>query len=148
MKNKDLDIFVYADDPWKYAKPAPRKRKSKITENSFFYFISIDRVGKLQRNRYLICDPELCAKSSHSFDMMFNDLANNEKLLAVLNLLYLRGHKDWPRMFANYLSAFCNNQVRRQAMYTKLQTNPKVRVLVTDDELRKKFREALKSSPA
>jgi hypothetical protein len=99
---------------------------------NFFYFIS--------EQKYLICDPEFCAKSERTFDMSFFDLANNEVLLNKLLLYYIEGnygvkytYKSRAEWFAGYISAF--NPDNKGEMYEKLLTNPTIRLMVEDEKL-------------
>jgi hypothetical protein len=102
---------------------------------NFFYFIS--------EQKYLICDPELCAKSEHTFDMPFSDLANNKVLLGKLNLFYIEGMANNHTMehFANYLSAFYQDSIddRRE----KMLTNPTIRLMVEDEKLLEQVKKIL-----
>lgn len=81
---------------------------------------------------FVIADLDFCEKSERTFDIRFNELANNENLLQKLNLVSMYcNSKDGTKWFANYLSAF-NTQ---NGMYEKLKQNPLLRILVLNDAL-------------
>jgi hypothetical protein len=107
---------------------------------NFFYFIS--------ESIFLICDPEFCKKNVRSFDMSFNDLANNEKLLNLLGLYYIQGnygvtytYDSRAHWFSGYISAF--SSPNENDMYEKLQTNPTVRLLIMDEKLFEEVKKVL-----
>lgn len=100
-------------------------------KTNFFYFI--------KEGEWLLCDLEFCAKSENTIDITFFELANNEKLVQKLNLLYLKGSwgnrvtdKERPEFFAGYLQAFVPED---NGMREKLITNPTIRLLVTNPKL-------------
>jgi hypothetical protein len=91
-------------------------------------------------SQFVIADIENCAQSERTFDVQFFDLANNEKVLNLLNLYYMQGnygvkytHESRAQWFAGYISAF--NTKQQTEMREKLITNPTVRLLVLDDKL-------------
>jgi hypothetical protein len=105
-------------------------RHNKTPMRNFFYFIS--------KQKYLICDPEFCAKSKRTFDMSFFDLANNEVLLNKLLLYYIEGnygvkytYKSRAEWFSGYINAFG----KTEGMHEKMLTNPTIRLLVEDEKL-------------
>jgi len=107
---------------------------------SFFYFI--------KGREYFICDPEYCAESERTFDMPFFDLANNEALLAKLQLYYMQGNygvRYTPRSraewFAGYISAF--NPDTEGEKREKLLTNPTIRLMVEDEKLLEQVKKIL-----
>jgi len=111
------------------------KSKRVDTKKNFYYFIWHK---KSELPRYVICDIGNCASSDESFDMKFSELAHNEKVINLLNLLpFGIGRADGTRWFAAYLSAFSNND---ENQYEKLMTDPIVRILICDVELRKKMK--------
>ena len=102
----------------------------KHEKNNFFYFI--------KEGKYLICDLENCEKSKRTFDISIFDLANNEKLLNMLQLYYLEGnyettYESRAKWFCGYLSSFNTREKSKQ--YQKLITNPTVRILISDDSM-------------
>jgi hypothetical protein len=103
--------------------------------SGLFYFIS---------DTYCICDTTMCSASDRTFDISLFDLANNERLLNVLNLVYLKSsylipytHESRAKWFYCYLSAFSHGN-NEQEKCDKMQTNPLVRILITDFELLQK----------
>lgn len=106
-------------------------------DRNFYYFINHNG----EKNKiplYVICDTGGCASSDESFDINFFDLAHNEKVINLLNLLpFGVGRPDGSRWFASYLSAFSNNDDNQ---YEKLITNPVIRVLVCDEKLRSEMK--------
>lgn len=107
---------------------------SDKNKKTFFYFIS--------KGQYTICDVDFCSPSERTFDISFFDLANNEKLVNKLKLIYIHGiflnivtYESRAKFFSGYLSAFSNDREKEKAKYEKLITNPMVRVLVEDEEL-------------
>lgn len=102
--------------------------------NNFMYFI--------QPNKFAISDTGAFASSHRTFDVAFNDLANNELLLNLLSLYYIQGnhatkytYDTRALFFAGYLSAFEKNQQIENQKYQKLICNPTVRLLVLDDNI-------------
>ena len=93
----------------------------------------------------LIGANDVCAKSDRTFDVQFNDLARNEALLDVLNLVSmyasgeLRGEDYAVSFFVSYLGSFYNDEGIRQ----QLEANPILRILVQDEDKLEKVREIL-----
>lgn len=102
---------------------------SKSMQNKdFFYYIS--------PLKFFISDLTLCDPSERSIDIPLFDLANNEKLLSILNLYYIVGtygtrytYESRAKWFCGYLSSFCRED---DGQYEKSITNPMVRVLFED----------------
>lgn len=104
------------------------------TFRSFFYYI--------RENHFAICDVDLCSKNWQTIDMKLFDLANNEQILWHLNLHYMSGgfgkhytDQERAKWFCGYLASF--NEKKDKQMLDKALTNPTVRLLLIDDELRK-----------
>lgn len=60
------------------------KKKQSKSDERYFYFL-----GNKGEMGYYICDPELSAPSETSFDISFKLLANHERLLNALHLIYI-----------------------------------------------------------
>lgn len=110
--------------------------------NRFFYFIN--------QQGYTISDIDCCAISESTIDINLHDIANNETLLNLLNLVYIDGnfgvtytYESRAKWVCGYLSAFISNSERSDSMYAKALTNPTVRLLVTDDSLFEKVKKLL-----
>ncbi len=98
----------------------------------------MDNFYIILEDRYLICDIDMCAKSKKTFDIKIKDLAIDEPLLRLLNLVYI-DHLNHTGWFEGYLAAFNNEKSTERWNY--LKTNPTVRILVTDKELLKEVKE-------
>lgn len=92
-----------------------------------FYFV--------HRGKFLICDLECISQSERTFDIHLFDLANNKKLLNILNLHSFQGngYKTTGEDFSNYLAAFKDEGSMAQSK--KSFTNPVVRLLVEDVDI-------------
>lgn len=100
-------------------------------KKNFFYFI--------KRGEFTICDLEYSSKGKNTFDIKLFDIANNEKLLDIFNLVYLRGnfgktydYQSRAEWFCCYLSAFKTGEIS-DLQYEKSLTNPTVRILIEDE---------------
>lgn len=109
-----------------------KKMKDFIKDRNYFYYIDKDA--------FLICDPENCSESDRTFDINFFDIANNEGLCNLLHLYYMQGnygarytYESRAKWFCGYMSAFSTKDSDEK--YNKLLTNPVVRVLITDKKL-------------
>lgn len=98
----------------------------------------------------IISDPDYMRESEGTFDISIFDLANNEPILDLINLSYMRGnygvrytYQTRAEWFCGYLSAYGGKD--KDGRYEKLLTNPVVRVLISNEELMKKVK-ALKSN--
>ena len=114
---------------------------SQIVKNNFFYFNS--------RGKYCIGDLVLISKSDRTIDIKLFDMANNEKLLKVLNLYYIHSgfgstytYQSRAEWFCGYLSAF--NSVNEIPQNEKSLTNPTVRILVEDQTIMSDIIDCLK----
>lgn len=75
---------------------------------------------KIIENEYLICDVNCCSESDRTFDMKFFDLANNKKLLKILNLNY----------YEDILKFNISLSHSDEKIFNKLKKNPTIRLLV------------------
>ena len=114
---------------------------SQIIKNNFFYFNS--------RGKYCIADLELISKSDRTIDVKLFDIANNEKLLKILNLYYLHSgfgstytYQSRGEWFCCYLSSF--NTWNEVPQNEKSLTNPTVRILVEDQTIMSDIIDCLK----
>jgi hypothetical protein len=88
------------------------------------------------KDKYLIADPTACDSSDRTIDLTFEDLATNKELLNILNLDSMYAdEEDAMTPFAHYISAFTLQLTPRY-----LLTDPTLRLLVLDEELRKEVR--------
>lgn len=109
--------------------------KTETLTRDFFYFTS-------KEDDFIIGDLSQISASNRTFDVKFSDLANNEKLLNLLNLYYIQGnfgvtytHQSRFEWFCGYISAFVPSQ--SEEMREKLITDPVVRILIlTEDKLK------------
>lgn len=102
----------------------------------------------MSENYFYFASEEMCigdlgyiSKSDNSFDIEVYDLANEENLLKALNLLYYVGNhrtsgKDRFEFFCGYLACFSSKDV--DLKHYKLKSNPVVRVLVNDKDMKNK----------
>ena len=103
---------------------------------NFFYYIN--------RDKFSICDIAYCRKHDNTIDINLFDIANDKKLLKILNLVYI-GDKDYTyekraEWFCGYLSAFKNGDISEK-QYEKSMENPVVRILFTDISLMNSYLE-------
>lgn len=101
---------------------------------NFFYYVS--------QNNFTISDLAYCTKSKNSFDIDFFDFALSEELLGAFKFLSIhlnrnRTKKESINMFAGYLTSFTNDP--EDLKFKKLLTNPKLRILIQDEELKIKL---------
>ena len=106
---------------------------------SHIYFVN--------RNKFCICDIECCGTSNRTIDIKVYDMANNEKLLDLLNLYYIQGnygatytYESRAEWFCSYLSSFSSNVDKKEKMFDKLKTNSTVRLLITNKDLLEKIK--------
>ena len=108
----------------------------------FFYYICDD---------YLICSPEACEKSERTFDFQYNDFANCRFLVLNALKLYWIGdggfgnewtHEKRAEWFAGYLSSFTSRGFKVDN-FKNLKTNPKIRILIQNEELLKKIKDRI-----
>lgn len=88
---------------------------------------------------------DFCNSSDRTFDIQFNDLAQHEELLTVLNLvsMYANGElrgKDYAiKFFIYYLASFYNDE----GVENQLKNNPTLRILVQNEDTLEKVRNIL-----
>lgn len=110
-----------------------------------FRFVEPDKRILYMDNKggVVIGGDDFCNGSDRTFDIKFNDLAQHEELLNTLNLVSMyasgevRGKQYAITFFVSYLSSFYNDEGVRQ----QLERNPTLRILIQDDEKRKKVTE-------
>ncbi len=124
-------------------------KSSKINDSVFYALAATSSSG------YIISDQECLAPSERCFDISFQLLANHEKLLNLLELIYIDngymfGGAVWTverrrNWFANYLSAFSATRIEKDKRYEKLIIDDKiVRICIHNNpEKLKKAKEIL-----
>lgn len=99
-----------------------------MNKNPVIYFAGGDKGAT-----YLLGNLDFCAKSERTFDLKFNDLARNKRLIDLMGLVSMYADaRDGVRWFASYLSAF--DPTTKGSTYPALLNNPPVRILATSDE--------------
>lgn len=91
---------------------------------------------------YAIGNTNVCVESRRTFDVSFNNLATNDELLTALNLVSMfveKGREKAVKFFVGYMAAF---EVR-EGLREYLETNPMIRLLVTDETVLEKVNEIL-----
>ena len=95
---------------------------------------------------FFISDLESCVKTESNAAINSFELANNKKLLNVLELVSMSEHyhnqKDTGLMFSSYISDFLQtiNPQRCKQNKSILDENPVVRINFSDKELLKQFK--------
>lgn len=112
-----------------------------MLHNLFFYLAF--------SGKFHICDTENCSKSERTFDLKLFDIANNEKLLSLLNLYYMQGnygnkytYQSRGEWFCGYLASFSSGELSK-LQYQKSKTNPLVRLLIEDEPLLSSVRDLI-----
>lgn len=99
-----------------------------VTKN-FFYFV--------EKGKFCIGDIGYITESDKTIEIPLFDIANNEKLLYSLKLVYIRGnnytYESRAEWFCSYLSQFNNRNAELQ--FKKSMENPTVRILFEESEL-------------
>lgn len=103
----------------------------KFLKNNFFYYISA--------GNFCISDLEFCSKSERTIDIKLFDIANNKKLLNILQLHYIDGYNSnqsftyerRAKWFCGYLADFKLGDIGEH-QYQKSLTNPVVRIIIED----------------
>ncbi|MFT7614315.1 MAG: hypothetical protein ACI9J3_003297 [Parvicellaceae bacterium] len=109
-------------------------KKYDVTTTNFMYLIT---------SSLIIADFDSCEKSSRTIDVSVFDLAKNEKALDKLNLISMYANTPKAiKFFCNYLASF-GSKTSKEAE-EKLLTNPTVRILIQDEQIRKDLKNILK----
>lgn len=94
---------------------------------------SHDGIYLILKGKFIFADPAHIRASERTFDIRFNDLAENRALLNKLNLssMYIGSGKE-AEYFATYFAAF--HEKSPGMIREKLLTNPVIRILVESEE--------------
>lgn len=100
----------------------------------------------IKEGKYIIADLECVSKSERCIDFDFNNLAIDFDILDLLNLAYITKASEDEKIefFKHYLISFQDTTEFEYKERTEwLNTNPKIRLLITDEHLLIKIKDLL-----